>query len=78
MLSTNGDIVIPTYKNIKGHPVLIKRRIINNILSGGYDSLREFINENGFSTLCIEDEGVLLDIDTDQDYIDILNRTKFY
>ncbi len=24
MLSTNGDIVIPTYKNIKGHPVLIK------------------------------------------------------
>ncbi|ACO86542.1 nucleotidyltransferase family protein [Clostridium botulinum] len=78
MLSTNGDIVIPTYKNIKGHPVLIKRRIINNILSGGYDSLREFINENGFSILCIEDEGVLLDIDTDQDYIDILNRAKFY
>ncbi|EPS52995.1 hypothetical protein CFSAN002368_02012 [Clostridium botulinum A1 str. CFSAN002368] len=78
MLSTNSDIVIPTYKNIKGHPVLIKRRIINNILSEEYISLREFINKHGFSTLCIEDEGVLLDIDTDQDYIDILNRAKFY
>ncbi|APH13615.1 guanylyl transferase CofC like family protein [Clostridium sporogenes] len=78
MLSTNSDIVIPTYKNIKGHPVLIKRRIINNILSEEYVSLREFINKHGFSTLCIEDQGILLDIDTDEDYIDILNRAKFY
>ncbi len=78
MLSTNSDIVIPTYKNIKGHPVLIKRNIINNILSEEYVSLREFINKHGFSTLCIEDQGILLDIDTDQDYVDILNRAKFY
>ena len=78
MLSTNSDIVIPTYKNIKGHPVLIKRRIINNILSEEYVSLREFINNHGFSTLCIEDQGILLDIDTNEDYIDILNRAKFY
>ncbi|MHB9940931.1 molybdopterin-guanine dinucleotide biosynthesis protein A [Clostridium sporogenes] len=78
MLSTNSDIVIPTYKNIKGHPVLIKRGIINNILSEEYVSLREFINKHGFSTLRIEDQGILLDIDTDEDYIDILNRAKFY
>lgn len=78
MLSTNNDIVVPMYKNAKGHPVLIKNNIINNILYENHINLREFIHDHGFSTLCIDDEGILLDIDTEEDYIDIVNRVKFY
>lgn len=78
ILSTNNDIVVPIYKNIKGHPVLIKSYIINEILSGKYVSLREFTCEHGFSSVFIEDEGIILDIDTEKDYIDIINKAKFY
>lgn len=77
MLSINKDIVVPTYKNIKGHPVLIKSSIVNNILWGTHESLEQFIFEHGSSTLCLDDEGILLDIDTEEDYINIKNRAKF-
>lgn len=74
MLSINKDIVVPVYKNIKGHPVLIKSCFINCILSGHYASLREVILEHGFSHLSVDDEGILLDIDTEEDYINIINK----
>lgn len=74
VLSADNDIVVPAYKNIKGHPVLIKSHLIGKILSGGYSSLREFINEYGFSTICTEDDGILLDIDTHEDYRKLMKR----
>lgn len=74
LLSDDNDIVVPVYKSIKGHPVLIKSRLIIKILSGEYSSLREFINEKGFSTICTEDDGILLDIDTEENYKDLVKR----
>ena len=74
LVSVDNDIVVPSYKNINGHPVLIKSCLINKIISGGYSSMRKFINEHGFSTICTEDEGILLDIDTHEDYREIMKR----
>ncbi|HAZ38256.1 MAG TPA: molybdopterin-guanine dinucleotide biosynthesis protein A [Clostridiaceae bacterium] len=74
VLSTDNDIVVPVYKNINGHPVLIKSCLIGKILSGGYSSMREFIYEHGFSTICTEDEGILLDIDIPEDYEGLMKR----
>ena len=78
MLSTNKDIIVPIYKDEKGHPVLIKSHLVSDILFGGYGSLREFIYEHGFSTICTEDQGILMDIDTKEDYIELVNRTRSY
>lgn len=74
MLNTEGEIVIPVYQGEKGHPVLIKSRLINEICqSSAYSCLREFINSKGFQTVEVQDGGILMDVDTPEDYIKVCN-----
>jgi len=64
-----GDFVVPVYKGRKGHPVLIKGNLIPALNSEPVESnLKVF--RDGCKTDFIEvyDEGVLLDIDTREDY----------
>lgn len=69
MLSIQGDIVIPSYKGRKGHPVLIKSYLINEILAEPENSnLKIFINRKGYTLIEVEDEAILRDIDTLEDY----------
>lgn len=69
MLSIQGDIVIPSYKARKGHPVLIKSYLINEILAEPENSnLKRFINKKGYSLVEVEDKAILIDIDTLEDY----------
>jgi len=69
MLSIQGDIVIPSYKDRKGHPVLIKSYLINEILAEPENSnLKIFINRKGYTLIEVEDEAILRDIDTLEDY----------
>lgn len=73
MLSIQGDIIIPSYKGRKGHPVLIKSSLINEILVEPEESnLKIFLNRKGYNSIEVEDEAILLDIDTLEDY----NKSK--
>lgn len=77
LLRVNSDIVIPTYEDTKGHPVLMNKRMSNILLSSAnYSNLREFIAEQGFITSEVENPGILLDVDTPEDYIKVQDYLK--
>lgn len=69
LLPSGSDIVIPTYGGRKGHPVLISSHLIPEILAEPPTSnLREYIARHGYVTVAVDDPGVLLDVDTLDDY----------
>jgi molybdenum cofactor cytidylyltransferase len=69
--SGNPDqtIFIPCYNNKKGHPVLFKKTMIKTILDSPSTAiLRDIIISNGFTRVPVQDEGILLDMDTVEDF----------
>jgi molybdenum cofactor cytidylyltransferase len=69
MLAADGDIVIPTYRGRKGHPILLSRSVIPEILALPDDAiLRDYVRARGYTTVEVPDQGILLDIDTPEDY----------
>ncbi|WP_315117711.1 nucleotidyltransferase family protein [uncultured Clostridium sp.] len=75
MLKVDRDIVIPVYNGNKGHPLLMKSYLIKELLEDiHYETLRDFISEKGFTSLNVEEPGILMDIDTMEDY----NRALLY
>lgn len=69
LLNINEDIVIPTYRGKKGHPALIKTHLADEILNDlNINSLRDYIKQKGSTTLEVDDPGILLDVDTIEDY----------
>jgi len=69
MLQVNAEIVIPTYHGKKGHPVLLDQTAIAEILALPDDAiLRDYIQAKGYAALEVQDDGILLDVDTPQDY----------
>lgn len=77
LLTINNDIVIPIYNGKKGHPVLIKSYLINEILTNNeYTNLREFIRSHGFSTMNTRDSGILIGVDTMEDYTNVIQEYK--
>jgi molybdenum cofactor cytidylyltransferase len=61
-------IIIPVYKEKRGHPTLFPRHVIDEIFEGG--TLKDLINRDSerIRTVGVIDEGVIIDIDTMQDY----------
>lgn len=79
LFKTNENIVIPTYKGIKGHPVFMNRKMINLLLSSeNIRSLREFIASQKFIVHEVECPGILMDIDTPEDYINAQEYLNYY
>jgi molybdenum cofactor cytidylyltransferase len=69
MLAADGEIVIPTFGGKRGHPVLLHHSVVPEILALPDDAiLRDYIQSKGFTTLEVDDNGILLDIDTPEDY----------
>jgi molybdenum cofactor cytidylyltransferase len=69
MLAVASDIVIPTFESRKGHPVLFRGTLIPEILALPEDAiLRDYIARKGCTTVEVQDEGILLDIDTLEQY----------
>ena len=69
MLERPRDILIPRYLSKPGHPVLLSRQVIAKMLSkGDFCSLREFIAANNAEYIDVDCPGILLDIDTMEDY----------
>jgi molybdenum cofactor cytidylyltransferase len=69
-----ASIIIPSHNRRRGHPTLFPRKIIQEIFESS--SLRDVIGAHVRMTVYLntEDEGVLLDMDTPQDYERILRK----
>jgi molybdenum cofactor cytidylyltransferase len=61
-------IVVPIFKNRRGHPCLFPRRCAEEVFEGF--TLKEIMQKDRERVLSIEvqDEGILLDMDTEEDY----------
>ncbi len=69
MLNIDEDIVIPVYNGKRGHPLLMKSCLIKELLeNNSYKTLRDFISIKKGCFVNVGDPGVLIDIDTMEDY----------
>ncbi len=71
------NIIIPAYNRRRGHPSLFPGMLLDEIFSGG--TLRNIIDRHSQRVRMIEvpDEGVILDMDTREDYENIVKRIEF-
>lgn len=73
MLKISGDIIIPVYNGINGHPVLLRSSIANELLYNiKYSNLREFVYSKKPKLIDVNDSGILEDVDTIDDYRKLL------
>ncbi|NTW66438.1 MAG: nucleotidyltransferase family protein [Nitrospirae bacterium] len=72
--SSPDSILIPLYQGRRGHPTLFPRKAIEDIFS--VETLRDVIASRSGSvrTVDVDDEGVVLDLDTTEDYERIKQR----
>lgn len=69
IIKQENEIVIPSFNKKGGHPILLSSHLIKEILNEPDDSnLKRYLNRKKCSYLDIEDEGILLDVDTMEDY----------
>jgi molybdenum cofactor cytidylyltransferase len=69
ILETQANIVVPEYKGIKGHPMLIRKPLLWQLRQASVDSnLRAFRDETGYQTIRVDDPNIIVDIDTIGDY----------
>ena len=73
-LETPDKIIIPLYKGKKGHPSLFPKPVIDEVFVRL--NLRDIINRDSsrIRFLDVDDEGVILDMDTKEDYERILKK----
>lgn len=74
MLDTPGEIVLPSYLGCTGHPVLLARSVVARLLSGDWDNLHAFIEDTGFTSVAVDEPGILMDLDTPEDFQRIAAR----
>ena len=70
------QIIIPVYKGRRGHPTLFPSSLLEEIYAGL--TMRDIIQRNGdrVTHLALDDEGILLDMDTAQDYARLRARVE--
>ncbi|MCK5387996.1 MAG: nucleotidyltransferase family protein, partial [Candidatus Izimaplasma sp.] len=70
LLNASGEIRVPIFNNRKGHPILIKKELIDPLLNEPVDSnLKVFRDRYTVNYIETTDEGVLIDVDTMEDYL---------
>jgi len=74
-LSTEFGIIYPSYQGMRGHPPLISRRYISEVITwtqpGGMRALLEQYEQDALDVEVV-DPGILLDMDTQEDYLRML------
>lgn len=69
MLLAKGPVVVPVFKGRRGHPILLKGASVNQLkLEALTSNLRTFRDRYDVTYIDVEDEGILLDVDTIEDY----------
>ena len=60
--------MVPSVNRRAGHPILIKTHVVLGIEDSNALHLRAFLENRPKTYVCVEDQGVLIDIDTPADY----------
>ena len=68
------DSIIPSHNGRKGHPIIISSEMKKLVLEREYESLRDFLKEIDYFIFETSDIGILKDVDTLEDYYEILKR----
>lgn len=68
MLDTDGEIVLPSYLGCTGHPALLARSAVERLLYGDWDNLHAFIEDTAYTTVAVNEPGILIDLDTPEDF----------
>ena len=69
LAGTDGEIVIPVFDGKRGHPLLMNSRLIPELLScPATSTLEDFIRRRGASLIPVQDPGILMDVDTMEDF----------
>jgi len=69
LVNEEREIVIPSFNGKGGHPILLNSSLIKEILDEDEESnLKAFLSRKKCSYLNIDDMGVLMDVDTIEDY----------
>jgi len=69
LLLVDADFVVPEFLGRKGHPIIITKKISQFITDAdAKTNLREIRDYCGFVTVEVNDENILEDIDTQEDY----------
>jgi len=75
LLKAEGDIRIPVYEGQRGHPVYIASRLLPSLLEEKRDStLEQWIFKHAPTFVSVEDEGILLDVDTETDFEQLIRH----
>ncbi len=73
--SSDYSVFIPVFKERKGHPILLNSSLISSLIFEPEDStLRHFIRRQNTLLVPVDDEGILLDIDTPEDFALCLSK----
>jgi len=69
LLASTASVAIPTYQGRKGHPVLLRREVVQDALHAPADAtLRDVIQRWDFESVPVDDAAILWDMDTEADY----------
>jgi len=76
-IKTGADVIYPVFRSQRGHPTLISTRLSSTILAyDGEGGLRQLLRqyESRACEVDVVDEGVVMDLDLPQDYLNMLER----
>ncbi|MDT8410942.1 MAG: NTP transferase domain-containing protein [Vicingaceae bacterium] len=78
--SSYGDVIIPTYHEKGGHPILIGKNIINELKAQykNYASLKELLNQFKKTYVAVYSNEILTNINTPNELIQHLNTANVY
>lgn len=73
LIEASGDVRIPTFCGRRGHPLFFGDAARRSLLNQPVQSnLRQFIGEYGAREVPVQDPGIRMDIDTREDYENII------
>ncbi|MCK5761790.1 MAG: nucleotidyltransferase family protein [Candidatus Izimaplasma sp.] len=77
LLDASGVIKVPIFNNRKGHPIFTSQELIEPLLNESIDSnLKVFRDRYTVNYIETSDEGVLIDVDTMEDYLLIKGKKE--
>lgn len=77
LLEMSGEVIVPSYEYHSGHPIIIDGSLLKEISENyEYNSLKDFVKRKEVSYVLVKDPGVLMDIDTFEDYLNVLECIK--
>ncbi|MBI5471730.1 MAG: nucleotidyltransferase family protein [Ignavibacteriae bacterium] len=77
LLAEEGEILVPSFKGRRGHPILINKSVCQEILSEPKDSsLRNIIRRIGFKAVPVVHQEILIDVDSSSDFDSIVTHLR--